>query len=284
MRMKQSLIIAAGIFGALATGCSLSDLKTPDRMDKGLVIILPGMEGRSAWNYELARGLDEGGVKCGIEIYAWGTPIPGGMLLNVVDRERNERVAKDIRDHIVAYRHEHPRRPVHLIGHSAGGGEAIFATELLPPDEPVSSVILLAAALSPTYDLSPALRRSQYGVFNYYSELDVGFLGAGTAIAGTVDREHALAAGAVGFREPSNLDGDGRQLYADKLHQVKWDPEMRWSGNFGGHLDWTNRPFARKYLASMLNGVSGWRYDEPESVQISRRPNSQPVAQTAIRH
>jgi len=143
---------------------------------------------------------------------------------------------------------------------------------------------LLAAALSPTYDLSPALRRSQYGVFNYYSELDVGFLGAGTAIAGTVDREHALAAGAVGFREPSNLDGDGRQLYADKLHQVKWDPEMRWSGNFGGHLDWTNRPFARKYLASMLNGVSGWRYDEPESVQISRRPNSQPVAQTAIRH
>lgn len=284
MRPGLFLLIAASCFAGLApAGCSLSDLKSPERMNKGLVIILPGMEGRSSWNYELARGLDEGGVQCGIEIYDWGTPVPGGMLLNIVDLKRNERVAAKIKDHILEYRHEHPRRPVHLIGHSAGGGEAIFATELLPPEEPVSSVVLLAAALSPTYDLSPALERSQYGVFNYYSALDVGFLGAGTAIAGTIDREHSLAAGAVGFREPRGLSDSGMRLYSEKLHQIKWDPEMRWSGNFGGHLDWTRRPFVRRYLASMLNGVSGWRYEEPESVQVSRRSGDGAV-KTAVRH
>ena len=263
----------ACLAAALSAGCSVSDLKTPQRIDKGLVIILPGMEGRSSWNYDLARGLDEGGVKYAIEIYDWGTPIPGAMILNVVDIERNQRVAADIKDHVLAYRREHPRRPVHLIGHSAGGGMAILATEQLPAGEPVSSVVLLAAALSPSHDLSPALRHSQYGVFNYYSPLDVAFLGAGTTVAGTVDREHKLAAGAVGFDQPS--DPAARQLYAEKLHQIKWDPEMRWSGNFGGHVDWTRRAFVRQYLASLVNSVSGWRYDEPEAVQISRRTGTQ---------
>ena len=55
---RYSCLAAMFALGLFSSGCSLADLKSPERMDKGLVIILPGMEGRSSWNYELARGLD----------------------------------------------------------------------------------------------------------------------------------------------------------------------------------------------------------------------------------
>lgn len=260
-RFQMSFALPMLMSGA---GCSVHDLATAERLNKGLVIILPGIEGRSTWNYDLARGLDEGGVRMGIEIYNWGTDLPGGMLINITDLERNHCVASELKDRILAYRHEHPRRPVHLVGHSAGGGIAVLTTEMLPPDQPVSSVILLAAALSPTHDLRVALRRSQYGVFSYYSEYDVVLLRAGTTVAGTIDREHGQAAGAVGFSRPTILNNADRALYDRKLHQIKYDPEMRWAANFGGHMDWTYRPFVRRYLAPLVNNVSAWRFDQDD--------------------
>lgn len=250
------------------TGCSVSDLQTPERMEKGLVVILPGIEGRSTWNYDLARGLDEGGVRCGIEIYDWGTTIPGGMLINLTDYERNQRVAQELRDHVLAYRRDHPRRAVHLIGHSGGGGVAVLATELLPREQPVSTVILLAPALSPTHDLRDALKRTQYGIFNYYSEYDV-LLRAGTTVAGTIDREYAQSAGAVGFSQPASFSAADRALYDRKLHQIKYALEMGWAAHFGGHMDWTHRPFVRRYLAPLVSSLSSWKFDwEAEEEQL----------------
>jgi pimeloyl-ACP methyl ester carboxylesterase len=164
-----------------------------------------------------------------------------------------------------------------LIGHSGGGGVAVLATEMLPREEPVSSVILLAAAISPQHDLREALQRTQYGIFNYYSELDV-FLRAGTTFAGTIDREHAQAAGGVGFSQPCGTGvspvtwtDEDKSLYARKLHQIKWDPEMRWAANYGGHMDWTRRPFVKTYLAPLVSSIGAWRYDEPETVARTRR-------------
>ncbi len=252
-------------------GCSLNDLQTPERMEKGWVIILPGIEGRSSWNYELARGLDDGGVRFGIEVYDWGTVVPGGMLINLTDIERNRRVAAELKDRIVSYRRAHPRRPVHLIGHSGGGGLAVLTAEMLPGDEPVSSVILLAAAISPTHDLRNALDRSQYGVFNYYSPLDVVLLRAGTAVAGTIDRKHGQSAGAVGFTRPAKLTEDDARVYDCKLHQVQWSPEMRHAMNFGGHMDWTHRPFVKQYLAPLVTSVSSWRFDDNTSTSRALR-------------
>jgi pimeloyl-ACP methyl ester carboxylesterase len=186
------------------------------------------------------------------------------MMINLADYPRNQRVATQLRDDILDYRREYPRRPVHLVGHSGGGGLAVLAVEQLPVEQPVSSVVLLAPAISPGYDLSQALRRTQFGIFNYYSELDAVLLRAGTMLAGTIDRRHAQAAGAVGFETPKGLDSAGVRLYGRKLHQIKWEPEMRWYSHFGGHMDWTHRPFVRRYLAVLIDSINTWRYDEEE--------------------
>lgn len=252
------MFVVAGLSALVAlasTGCSLNDLRTPERRDRGLVIVLPGIEGPSYWNYNLARGLADGGVEDSIEIFDWGTRIPGGMLINIADYERNRTMAGALRDYIVEYLNGHPGRDVHIIGHSGGGGIAILATEMLPAEKPITSVILLAAALSPDYDLGPALRNTRRGIFNYYSPLDAGFLGVGTSVAGTIDRKHTPAAGATGFTRLAGDSGEA-DLYR-KLQQVKWDPKMRGYGHMGDHMGWTNPSFVKRYLAPLVIDLSG---------------------------
>lgn len=236
-----------------------------------MVLVLPGIEGRSAWNYNLARGLADGGVKAAIEIYDWGTNIPGGLLINLTDLDRNQKMAEALRDRIVAYKRTNPGRPVHVIGHSGGGGIAVLAAEKLPEDIRVSSVILLAAALSPDYDLRPALRRTQFGIFNYYSERDRVFLDAGTRVAGTIDRSFTSSAGSVGFRRPAGLEAGDRVLY-DKLQQIAWKPEMSWCGNLGDHFGWTNPGFVRRYLAPLVVDL-GRGAEYLDGVQFSKSPS-----------
>jgi pimeloyl-ACP methyl ester carboxylesterase len=237
---------------SLSSGCSIAELNTAERASHGIVLILPGIEGPSTWNYNLARGLADGGVNSAIEIFDWGTKIPGGMLINLTDLERNQRMADVLRDRIVSYKREHPGRPVHIIGHSGGGGIAVMAAEKLPMDVRVTSIILLAAALSPDYDLGPALQHTQRGIFNYYSTHDRIFLDAGTRVAGTIDRSHTSAAGSVGFNKPA---GNGNRGDYDKLHQIAWESEMAWSGHWGDHFGWTNPGFVRKYLAPLVEDL-----------------------------
>lgn len=266
----------AALLSALLPSCSLNELSSPERRDRGLVVILPGIEGPSYWNHEIARGLSEGGVEAAIEIHDWGTPIPGGMLINIADLERNRAEAARLRDRLLAYRRGHPTQGIHVIGHSGGGGIAVLAVEMLPEDVRVSTVILLAPALSPDYDLTPALRRTSGGIFNYYSKLDAAFLGAGTTVAGTIDRRHTPAAGAVGFDAPPGATPSSGSPYG-KLVQVAWTPKMRMYGNLGDHMGWTSRGFVRRYLAPLImemNAPPEYRYDDDvESPLATREPD-----------
>ncbi|MBN2560058.1 MAG: hypothetical protein JXQ75_03915 [Phycisphaerae bacterium] len=264
----------------VSAGCSIRDLQTRERMERGLVVILPGIEGRSQLNVNLARGLDEGGVGMCIEIFDWGTTMPGGMLVNLADYDRNLRLAERLKWRLLRYRRLCPGRPILLIGHSAGGGMALMATEALPRDVELTSVILLAPAVSPTYDLRRALRRTQYGIFNFYSEHDRGYLVLGTSLFGTVDRRYGPSAGAVGFERPKLDDPEVDALYA-KLHQVRWRPEMRADGHGGGHTGWTDRRFVRRHLAPLVNDLSSQRWQSgaggaSASADTSRRPAPTP--------
>ena len=150
------LLVGFTILSFLA-GCVPSNLNTDDRRERGLVIVLPGIEGPSVWNRDLVLGLDDGGVDCAIERYDWGTPVPGGFLINLADIERNRAVAAGFRDHIVAYMDEFPNRPVVLVGHSGGAGMALLAAERMPRDRRLTALVLLAAAVGPDFDLRGAL-------------------------------------------------------------------------------------------------------------------------------
>src|SRR5262245_16474055 len=50
------------------TGPLLRHLRTPERLERGLVVVLPGIEGECLINHSIARGLADGGFGGAIEI------------------------------------------------------------------------------------------------------------------------------------------------------------------------------------------------------------------------
>lgn len=250
------LILWAVVIGPFTRrlGSRFSD---PDRLRRGLVLVLPGIEGESLLNRGIAHGLDEAGVSYAIEIFDWTR---GRILFmdNLMDLPRNRCQAVRLAQRIRQYQQDHPGKPVHLVGHSAGTGLAAMALEQLDDHDSITSAVFLASALSPGYDLVPALRRSRHGIHHFHSRYDGFYLIWGTSTFGTIDRRRCRAAGADGFQIPKGLSPADADIWQTGLRQVPWQWSMIKVGHPGGHLGWAGRRFVRDYLSGIiLNGESG---------------------------
>ena len=190
------LIVALGT----GAGCVNTTYVTPERLQHGLVIILPGIEGESPFNHDIRSGLLNAGVQQAVAIYNWGRPIPlAGPLLNQMDVIGNRLAASSLAGTISQYQDTHPGAPVYLVGHSGGGGIAVFVAEAMPPNHDIDGLVLLSASISSGYDLSNALRHCREGVANFYNPGDAVLLGVGTTLLGNVDGVRGASAGLSGF-------------------------------------------------------------------------------------
>ena len=122
------------------------------RLEHGLIIILPGIEGCSSINDSIARGLVAGQLSHAIRIIDWRRFRPWNPLHLAMERH-NRTQARVVAGVITDYQRNFPGQPVHLIGHSAGAGMALFALEQLPAGHSVTSVTLMAAAVSRKFDV-----------------------------------------------------------------------------------------------------------------------------------
>lgn len=226
-------------------------LAGPQRRDHGLILLLSGVGGEAFLTHELAHGLVEAGLPDAIEIFPWaaaGVPLVGNLMTYQLNRHRATYAA----DRIRRYQQQYPGRPVHLIGYSGGGGEAVLILEQLDPAHRVTSAILLAAAVSPDYNLAPALRHTTYGIYNFRNPRDRMILGLAMVVLGTIDRRHTVSAGMVGFRLREGIDPADADVYRTLLHQPTWDRRMLQDGHPGGHVGWTRRMFVRRWIAPII--------------------------------
>jgi len=197
------LPVVAAVLGALlpVMGCAgNAEYMTEDRLNNGLVIILPGIEGHSQLNENIRSGLVASGVYRGMPIETWGRPLPlVGPLITQVDFLGNRlagiRIAKIITD----YQDKYPDRPVHIVGHSGGGGVAVFTAEAMPEGRKIDGLVLLSASISSAYDVKKALSHCRNGIVNFYNKGDAGVLGLATTVIGNVDGIHGPSAGLIGF-------------------------------------------------------------------------------------
>ena len=229
---------------------------THERLDAGLVLCMDGVGGYDWLPRLLRRGLDQGGVKAALVIYHWSVGPLGLWVTDLVARRRNRRGARELADTILAYQQWKPGRPVTVIGHSGGGGMAAWGLEALPQGCQVERGILLAPALWPRYNLAPAARAVRHGLYVTHSPLDFGLLGLGTLVFGTMDGRHSPSAGLTGFRFPRDLSSEDRAVYAAKVRQIAWRPEMIRDGHLGDHTGCTNSRFSRRVLAPIVLGLS----------------------------
>jgi pimeloyl-ACP methyl ester carboxylesterase len=243
----------------LACGCSNGGntrFETADRLSSGLIIILPGIEGESPLNHQIRQGMVAAGVYRAMPIYSWGRPVPiAGPLLNQIDFIGNRLEGRRIARMIMSYQGNYPARPVHLIGHSGGGGVAVFAAEALPEDHKIDGLVLLSASISSAYDLTKAMSHCRNGILNIYTKADVGFLVVGTTVAGNVDGTRGPAAGAIGFDKLRPGDKIEKHQAYGKLYEMELAGEA--AGGLGGaHASTTRSGFIATYVVPWITSAT----------------------------
>jgi pimeloyl-ACP methyl ester carboxylesterase len=161
---------------------------------------------------------------------------------------RGDHAIADYKDHVAQWtasyrlaemalrvRRDCPKAEIYFVGNSTGTAIVTRAAEMLPRDS-IDRIILIAAPISPTYDLRPALRASRAGIDNFWSP-DDDLLDRVTPDWGNLDGVKGPAAGRVGFWYPRWTDAEGFGAYKN-VRQYRWCPGM--PGN-GGHFTWTVR-------------------------------------------
>jgi pimeloyl-ACP methyl ester carboxylesterase len=213
------------------------------------LIYVPGIGGGGGAGFTDAawlRGLRTGGYQGKAETIFW----TGGLepVVALWDHRRQRQQAQHIANRIRSLRAEAPTASIILVGHSAGAGLVVLALEDLPPSTQVDGVVLLAPALSRTYDLTKALRHVHGQADVFCSERDTLVLGVGTFLFGTVDGVHGEAAGHTGFVRPSRA---ARDQYA-KLRTHHFSRARESLGDDGGHFGCLNSNLAAAMVAPLL--------------------------------
>jgi len=216
-----------------------------------LILVADGVGGLDLCGLGLRHVMGAAEGPCLIRPVLWGHGW-GRWHADLSDVANQRAGSRSVVADVLAWRERRPSAPVYLVGKSGGTGIVVRALEGLPPGS-IESVVLLAPALSPGYDLSAALRAVRREMVAFWSPFDVVVLGAGTCLFGTIDRVRSPGAGMVGFRRPAGLDAEGLAEYA-KLRQVRWRPGMAMSGYLGGHVGPDSPAFLRKYVVPLLTG------------------------------
>jgi pimeloyl-ACP methyl ester carboxylesterase len=240
------LLAAAGVLAlfprAEATGRQSTDI--PD--SGGVIYALDGVGGADFTSRVVTKTFREAGVRAAIRRFDWSHGF-GRWHADLTDDENLRARATELAALIAQRKARWPDSPVHIIAKSGGTAVALMALDQLPPST-VERVVLLAPAVSPAYDLAPALRAVRTEMVSFWSPRDRLVLGVGTSIFGTAGGEPEDSAGYVGFDKPGEAT---REAYL-KLRQIEWTPEMAKSFNFGTHLGPSMPAFVREYVAPLF--------------------------------
>jgi pimeloyl-ACP methyl ester carboxylesterase len=198
-----------------------------------VVIVCGGVGGLENLEIYLKWAVQHTGVPCDVRGFDW-THGKGHIFKDLQDTQNHAQKTAELAEEVRRVCLTEPGRPIILIGRSGGSVLALGVAEMLPP-QTLERIILLSAAVSPGYDLKPALRATRKEIVSFRSELDWFVLGWGTWQFGTADRLYCSSAGKCGFNHPPESDAEGKELYR-RLVEICWTPSMLLHGNNGGHI------------------------------------------------
>lgn len=217
-----------------------------------VLFIVDGVGGFQFAPALVRRALRQAGSSLCTILFDWQFGLTGEIWTDLMWLRRNRVMGAKFARKLLAFRRRHPDIRIHLLAASGGAGIAVFACEALRGRSLIENLVLACPALSPEYNLAPALRAVRR-CYAMVSEKDRFILGLGTTIFGTTDRRFCSAAGRVGFRlSPGASDAD-REWYR-RLYHIRWTPDLRRDGHPGSHTSWASVRFVRRHLLPILKG------------------------------
>lgn len=232
--------LVLGIVGLGACG-SASDISAIESVvvqaatqhaERGALWMFPGLVG---WPDELEpayKAYRDAGLQKSVRFFGWNEPRPDFMT-HLTDLDSNRAQARAVAAQITSYARTFPEAPIDLVGYSAGAAMAIFVCEALPDDVRVRNIVLAQADLSPSYELTTALRHMTGKIVHFYCPTDVFLSGGFNLLFGTLDRRYAIAVGKDGF-VPEIAIPDESQRH--RLIQLGWSEEWAEFGHPGNHV------------------------------------------------
>lgn len=249
----KSRFLAACLSLAALTGLVFGLQQTPNdaesSSERGVVFVVGGVGGWDILGPASQWELPRVGIHHEIRDFVW-THGFGQPFKDLQDQDHLLRKAEMLAEEIRKVKKRDPQCPVYLIGKSGGAGLVLAAAERLQPDT-LERIILLSAAVSPNYDLRPALRATWGEIVSYFSDNDQFVLGWGTTHFGTIDRVYGPSAGLHGFVQPAKVTPEDRLLYR-RLIQIPWTSAMILEGHFGAHTGTSLPSFVGYEIAPWL--------------------------------
>lgn len=247
-RLVRSVMSVVALFtaGCTATAPTSQGVSTAPFGHDVILICVPGIGGWGHSDTDWTRGLRAGGYDGKIETCDWSGHLGPISALwgHVWQRAQAQRIAA----RICRLRAKSPSSLIILTAHSAGAGLVVHALEDLPPGTDVDGIVLLAPALSRTYDLTAALGHVHGRADVFCSDRDTMVLAIGTFLFGTVDGVHGEAAGRRGFIRPGKAAADE---YA-KLRTHRFSRARHMLGDDGGHFGCQSPQVAAALVAPLL--------------------------------
>ena len=90
------------------------------RVEHGLILVLPGVEGAGPLNWSVVQGILDAGDRAAVRMIDWTTGFWPFFCFHLRGAQRNRRQARRIARIVIDYQDAYPGRPVHLVGHSGG--------------------------------------------------------------------------------------------------------------------------------------------------------------------
>lgn len=194
------------------------------------------------WGFpHLCRGLRRAGSNVQVRLFRWSNRAGALLVLPDLMRQgrllcKSRRLARLIDDLVQRY----PDSPIYVCGYSSGCFVALEALRYCRAPRPVERLVLLAATISPRYDLHHLAGRVG-SVHLVYSPLDGVINGLGPLLFGCNDRRWSVSAGMAGLRHPPPF-----------VSQRRWTPRDILDGYLGGHFTVMSPAFIGRELTPML--------------------------------
>ena len=121
----------------------------------GVVFIAEGVGGFDVSAAAARWAWPRAGVPHEVRQFEWSHGW-GHVFKDLQDAAHLAQKARELAAEVRRVKADDPERPVYLVGKSGGSGLVLLAAEQLPP-RTLERIILLSSAVSPAYDLRPAL-------------------------------------------------------------------------------------------------------------------------------